>query len=467
MNILYIDEELNLEYNIYNIKIKISSDNNFILINCSPKSSPEEIYQYILNKDESNKIIISNKNEKIDFKYYFDNFNKLFEQKKVIIEYNKKLYTMKFIFKVNGDNSNNISFYFSKKFEKSMSQFDFKLNPVLKYKETIFNNNYGSGCNSLFDVYINYLDSKSYLITSNYNNCVINIILLENNNIIASLKGHKIEILSIRYFINEITKEEYIISSDKDNTVIVWNIHDNFNIEFNCKIDYSQNCYIYSCIITNIQQFNYIITSCYNTSSFYSQKNEKKDQTKMYSLMNKDFIKNIYNTGTNNTKYLLSWYNDTDENIYIIELCDYLISINYLLKSKNYCILKSYIDKEEYLGGFLYKQNKTNYLITGSWNGYVRIWDLDAKEQINYLDTNNCELYNIILWSNRYAIISYKFGDQIKILDIKYFEIISKFKSEHFNGIKCIKKVIHPLFGESLLTCSEKGDIKLFILDEI
>ena len=52
MNILYIDEELNLEYNIYNIKIKISSDNNFILINCSPKSSPEEIYQYILNKNE-------------------------------------------------------------------------------------------------------------------------------------------------------------------------------------------------------------------------------------------------------------------------------------------------------------------------------------------------------------------------------------------------------------------------------
>jgi WD40 repeat protein len=183
--------------------------------------------------------------------------------------------------------------------------------------------------------------------------------------------------------------------------------------------------------------------------------------------MNKDFIKNIYNTGTNNTKYLLSWYNDTDENIYIIELCDYLISINYLLKSKNYCILKSYIDKEEYLSGFLFKKNETNYLITGSWNGYVRIWDLDAKEQINYLDTNNCELYNIILWSNRYAIISYKFGDQIKILDIKYFEIISKFKSEHFNGIKCIKKVIHPLFGESLLTCSEKGDIKLFILDEI
>ena len=183
--------------------------------------------------------------------------------------------------------------------------------------------------------------------------------------------------------------------------------------------------------------------------------------------MNKDFIKNIYNTEINNTKFMLSWYNESDENIYIIELCDYLININYLLKSKNYCTLKSDIDKEEYLTGFLYKYNNSNYLITGSWNGYVRIWDLDEKEQINYLDTNNCELYNMIFWSNRYAIISYKFGNKIKIMDIKNFEIISIFESEHFNEIKCIKKIIHPLIGESLITCSENGDIKLFILDEI
>ena len=469
MNILYIDEEINLEYNNYKINTKISLDYNFILINCSPKSSSDEIYQYILNKEESDKIITRpNKDEKSNIKFYFETFNNLFKEKKVIIEYNKKLYTMKFIFQLNNNNNNNnISFNFSKKFEKSISEFDFKLNPVLKYQETIFNNNYGSGCNSLFDVYINYLDSKSYLITSNFNNCVINIILLEKNNIIATLKGHKIEILSVRYFMNEITKEEYIISSDKDNTIIVWNVHNNFNIEFNCNIDYSQNCQIYSCIITNIEQFNYVITSCYNTNSYYLQKKEKKDLTKMYSLMNKDFIKNVYNTEKNNTKYMLSWYNKSDGNIYIIELCDYLININNLLKSKNYCTLKSYIENEEYLTGFLYKNNETDYLITGSWNGYVRIFDLYEKEQINYLDTNICELYNMILWSNRYTIISYKFGNKIKIMDNKNFEIISIFESEHFNEIKCIKKIIHPLFGESLITCSENGKIKLFILDEI
>ena len=183
--------------------------------------------------------------------------------------------------------------------------------------------------------------------------------------------------------------------------------------------------------------------------------------------MNKDFIKNVYNTETNCTRYMLDWYNENDEDIYIIELCDDLISINNLLKSKNYCILKSTINSEEYLTGFIYKNDETEYLITGSWNGCVRMWDLYEKEQINYLDTNNCELYNIISWSNRYAIISYKFQNKIKIIDIKYFEITLQFESEQFSEIKCIKKIIHPIYGESLLTCSEKGDIKLFIIDEI
>ena len=91
---------------------------------------------------------------------------------------------------------------------------------MLKFKETILNTNYGSGCNSLFDVFINNLDFKAYLVSSNYKNCTIDIILLENNSLINSLKGHKNEILSIRYFLNEIAKDEYIISSDIEKNVL-------------------------------------------------------------------------------------------------------------------------------------------------------------------------------------------------------------------------------------------------------
>ena len=206
----------------------------------------------------------------------------------------------------------------------------------------------------------------------------------------------------------------------------MWNIHENFNIEFNLYIDYSQFCNINSCILTNIQQLNYVIISCYNNSSNYEQKNPKKDYTRMYSLMNKDFIKEIYNTETNSTRYMLSWYNESDENTYIIELCDYKITINNLLKKQNYSIFKSeFNNKEEFLTGFIYKKEETDYLITGSWNGFVRIWDLDEKSQINYIQTDDLQLYNIIPWSDKCAIIAYKFLNKIKIIDFKYLEIVS------------------------------------------
>ena len=336
---------------------------------------------------------------------------------------------------------------------------------MLKFKETILNTNYGSGCNSLFDVYINNTNSKAYLVSSNYGNCTIDIILLENNSLIASLKGHQNEILSIRYFMNETTKDEYIISSDIEKRVIVWNIHNNFNIDFNCKIDYSYFCYIYSCIITNIQQFNYVITSCYTNS--INKKDPKKDCTKMYSLMNKDFIKNIYKTESNCTRYMLSWYNNYDENVYIIELCDTKISISNLLKKKNYCVFESEFEKEEYLTGFLFNKDDNDYLITGSWNGYVRIFDLDEKTEINFIQTDNVELYNIILWSDTCAVIAYKSLNRIKIMDIKYFEIVLEIENDKLNEIKCIKKINHPKYGKSLITCSEKGEVNLFILNEI
>lgn len=465
MNINYIDEELNLKYDIYDICIKISKDYNNINIKCFPKYFIGEIYEYIMSINEfNNNIKIFNEKEKFVLKNYFDIFNQLFEEKKVIIEYDPKLYSMKLIFKL--DNNKIVSFNLNKKFNYDISKINFKSIPDFIYKETLFNKNFGSGFNSLFDVYINYIDSKSYFITSNYENCDINVISLENNILIKELKGHKHEILSIRYFLNEITKEEYIISSDIDKKVIVWNIHENFNIEFNLYIDYSQFCNINSCIITNIQQLNYVIISCYNNSSNYEQKNPKKDYTRMYSLMNKDFIKEIYNTEANSTRYMLSWYNESDENTYIIELCDYKITINNLLKKQNYSIFKSeFNNKEEFLTGFIYKKEETDYLITGSWNGFVRIWDLDEKSQINYIQTDDLQLYNIIPWSDKCAIIAYKFLNKIKIIDFKYLEIVSEIESNNLDEIKTIKKIIHPLYGESLITCSEKGIINLFILN--
>ena len=257
--ISFLDEELDIEYNSFLINFKISSDYNYIKINANPKLYPKEIYEYLMIKDEFNNIFNNNKNGKKEVKDFFDIIEQLFKEKKVIINYDKKLYNIKFIIKLNTEQ---VILNFDKKFTDVQS-LDFKSElSNIKFQENLISSNYVSGCNSLFEVYISYLDSKAYLICS-LDRCELSIILLEDNSLVTKLKGHGNFITSIRYFFNEVTKEEYIISSSEYHLVIVWNIQNNFSIEFKENINYSLFCQIYSCIITNIQQFNYIIISSY------------------------------------------------------------------------------------------------------------------------------------------------------------------------------------------------------------
>lgn len=456
---ILLEQNFKFEYREYKFNVNISKDNNYIKIICCPKKYKNELYEYILNKEEFNKIFEENQIEEKTSEDYFLIIKKYIKEKKILIKYDKNLYTLTFNIRLK--NETKLSF---KRNINEISKIIFKNNPNLKFKETILLTNCGGGCNSPFDVFLCYKDSKQYLASSNYQNCNIEIIDLENNQLAASLKRHKNEIFSIRYFLNNVNKEEYLISSDSNKIVIVWNILKDFKIEFLVAENYSNFRHIYSCIITNIDEFNYVIISSYTEDKMNLYKSSKDDCTKMYSLMNGGFIKNIYNTNNNCTRYLLSWHNEDNYNDYIIELCDSKISINNLLKKEKYCDFESEIEGEEFLCGFLYSRKNIDYLCTGSWNGYIRIWDLYEKNEIDCVNTQHCQLYNMIPWSNTFVIIANKFSKSFNVIDIETLELIAVINNENLIGIKCIRKIIHPLYGESLLTCSEDGTINLYIL---
>ena len=453
------EKTINFEYGKYKFNFSISKDNNLIKINCTPKSKNTELYEYIMNTKEFAEIFNEKENKDNTLEDYFIKIKNSIKNKKIIINYDSNLYNLSFNISI----KNKIELKFKKNI-CDISKKIFKKIPNLKFKETILSTNCGGGCNSTFDVFLCYKESKQYLASSNYINYSIDIIYLENNQLTVSLKGHKNEIYSIRYFINNYTKNEYLISSDSNKIVIVWNILKNYKIDFLVEEKYSKFRCIYSCMITNIEEFNYVIISSYTADRNYINMDSKNDCTKMYSLLNKGFIKNIYNTNNNCTRYLLSWHNEDNYNDYIIECCDGKISINNLLKKENYCDLVSDREGEEFLSGFIFSKNNIDYLCTSSWNGYIRIWDLYEKIEINFLKTQYCELYYIIPWSDKYAIIANKFIKSINIIDIETLEISTNIRNENLIGIKCIKKAIHPLYGESLLACSENGSIHLFVL---
>ena len=245
--------------------------------------------------------------------------------------------------------------------------------------------------------------------------------MLDNKKIL-SLQGHKNDITTIRYFINKNNYNninEYLISGDIDHIVIIWDITNNYKIKY--QIDTKYNSSIYSCLLIfpHNNNDNYIITSTY-----YKSNDNDKSSTKIYSLNNGKFIKYINNTNNNTIYYLLSWYNKNNNKYYIIQFSYNKIIINNLLEDELYSELIQQQSESDHYSGFIYNRNNNDYLCSSSTNGYINIWDLYNKNIFKIINTNNCFLYHIIEWNNKYIIVADLLNKSFKIIDLDENKII-------------------------------------------
>ena len=336
--------------------------------------------------------------------------------------------------------------------------YKFKKEPNLKYKLDITNTNTNYGWNDIFEIFISYKDNKEYLISPNIITFNLDIFTLLKNNKILSLKGHKNNIRTIRYFINKKNYNEYLISGDKNKIVIIWDITNNYNIKY--QIDTKYGDVILSCLLIfphNIDE-NYIISSTFNTSD-----DNDKSATKIYLLNNVQFSKYVKNTNNNHIYYLLSWYNKKNNKYYIIQFSFKKIIINNLIEDKFYSELKQ-VHEGSHLSGFIYERENTDYLCSSSSNGYIYIWDLYNKIIFKVINTNKCFLAHIIEWNNKYIIVADFNNKSFKIIDLEENKIICDINGEHNGNVKCIKKIYHPIYGESLLSAAKDNTIKLWII---
>jgi WD40 repeat protein len=328
----------------------------------------------------------------------------------------------------------------------------------LKFKENITTTNTNWGWNDIFEIFISYIDNKEYLVSPNSNKFNLDIFLLINNEKIKSLPGHKNHIRTIRYFINNKNKNEYLISADDNKIVIIWDITNNYNIKYNINTKYGDD--IYSCLLIfpHNSDDNYIITSTFNKSG-----KDEDSATKLYSLNNGNFIKYINNTNNNAIYYLLSWYNKRNNKYYIIQFSYKKIIINNLLEDELYSELINE-PEDNHFSGFIYYKDNNDYLCSSSSNGYINIWDLYNKKIYKTINTNGCKLAHIIEWNKKYIIVADYNNKSFKIIDIDD-ESIYNIITDHKDRLKCVKKVNHPKFGESLLSAAEDKTIKLWTIE--
>ena len=341
-----------------------------------------------------------------------------------------------------------------------------KSNPInLKFKQDIVTTNTKGGLNDIFEVYTSIKDNNQYLISPNKNNFNLDIITLIDNKLQYSLKGHQKKVTNIRYFLNNYNNIEYLISADEAGIVIIWDITNNC-IKYS--IDTKYNDIIYSCLLVfvendeNSNNYNegYIITSTYGIS----EENEKSG-TKIYSMENNgEFINYINNTNSNSVYYLLSWLNKKNNKYYIIEFSYMKIFINNLLEDELYAELTQ-DQKISHYSGFVYEINEEkSYLYSSSKNGFINIWDLYNKTLINNINVNGSILCHMIQWDEKYAIVADYNGKSFKIIDIQSFTVVKDINGEHTKEVKSIKKIRHPLYGESLLSAGNDYTIKLWCI---
>ena len=338
----------------------------------------------------------------------------------------------------------------------------------LKFKCDLVNTNTKGGLNDIFEVFKSIKDNEDYLISPNKLNFHLDLITLKDNKFYGSLKGHQKKVTSVRYFLNNFTSNEYIISSDEMGIIFIWDISDSYKKLLTLNTKY--NDIIYSCLLVftgdNYENENsnnghngYIVTSTYDIS-----KENQNSATKIYSMKDGEFINYIKNTNANSVFYLLSWTNKKDNRIYIIQFCYMKILISNLLDEDDVYAELSQEQKLSYYSGFIYDriQEDKVYLYSSSKNGIINVWDLYNKILVNNINIKGSILCHIIQWDYKYAIVADYNGKSFKIINLETLKIEQDIGDCHSKELKSIKKVRHPLFGDCLLTAGNDNIIKLW-----
>ena len=293
-----------------------------------------------------------------------------------------------------------------------------------------------------------------YLIYSNENNSIITFNLIDDKKINEIKNAHQSYITNFRHFYNKSNKRDLILSiSCENNNIKIWNINN------------------WICL-TNIEYINdrgYLFSACFlkdNNNKIYiitSNAIENSEPLKIYDLKG-DKIKEIFNS--NDITYFVDIYYEYDDELGLNNV--YIITANLgYIKTYDFCKNELYHkycdnDKRGHCSVLVYIDNfEIVKLIESGHDGNLRIWNFHTGFLLNKITINNSALYGIALWNKEYLFIGTR-DKSIKILELKSQKIIKDLKG-HNNRVLTVKKILHPIYGECIISQGfESEEIKLW-----
>lgn len=419
---------------------------------------------------EENKIEFNlNKKEALDFMFKIMNFNVLSEKVSQMVKYCKLEESIdNYDFqKLENKIDNNLA-SLEKLFDEQVSKIESKItiekekvsymkpNQVLKFNSSPDNfvfikdiSDTAHVSNSIDSVFCAFKTLKGENIVAwGTPGLTIEIFDLRQNKITKSIKSaHSQTIFSCRNYIDVVNSNDLIISSSYDKSVKVWSYKDNWSNIVNIQSASNGN-YIYSvCVLSDKhERKNYIISSC------------PCEFMKVWDFNGKDIKE--FGTNTESTYFVDCWYYNKNQTYYIINANSVDVK-SYVFKTG--LLYKTYktSSRNWHMSAIVYQLPEVTQLIESDGSGTVRIWDFHTANLLKSISlVLGYNLRGICLWNDKYL-----FGAgsdcHIKMFDLKAGTFVKDFKS-HTKTACSIQKIIHPQYGECLISHSLDGKLKLW-----
>ena len=260
------------------------------------------------------------------------------------------------------------------------------------------------------------------LIYTDSNNSIISYNLINNQKINEIKKAHKERITNFRHYLDKNENRDLILTiSAVDKNIKIWN-NNNWNCLFNVEDIYNK-CVYSACFLNEKNKIYIIVGSC------------------SLSLNDNDPIK-IYDFNGNKIQEI----NGSNDRVFFID---------------SYYDIFNDKDKDNDHYSIIIKQEKEIVkLIESSCEGNVRIWNFHSGKLLKKININLTGewLKGICLCKNNYLFVG-SINKKMIIIDLKEEKIIEICSLDEM--ILTIKKIIHPKYGECLITHG-KNTIKMW-----
>ena len=367
----------------------------------------------------------------------------------------KKLKKGKNINNENENESKNKKYDNEKKNIEEINQIsDYKLNPInITYFNDLINDSYTiSYSDNTFIIFKSFSDIL-FLIYSNKNNSIVSFNLIDNKKINEIKNAHSEFITNFRHYLDNYNERDLILSiSAKNNNLKVWNFN-NYECLYNFE-KINKTGYLNSACFLNYNHNIYIITSHYRFSS------NNTEAIKVFDLKGNK-IKEI-DDSNDQTVFIDTFYDKKLSKIFIITgNYNYVKSYDYEYNN----IYQKYNDNDyKYHDSIIIKDNEEIIkMIESSGDGNIRIWNFHTTQMIQKIRVNKTGIYGICFWNKEYILVGSK--KIMKLINIKKEKKDKNLKG-HSNEIVTIKKMIHPQYGECVISQDrENYSIKIWIVD--